>query len=105
MENTIQAALHRCQEMTNLVVYCPHLPQANKPRLSRLLERVGSIWSKAVIGATLATLVGLTLAGVPLMEPGGAVYRWVVVGLEGWLGARGAWGAFTGVRDGSDDCC
>lgn len=49
--------------------------QANKPRLSRLLERVGAIWSKAVVGATLATLVGLLALGVPLMEPGGAVYR------------------------------
>ncbi|KAJ9514698.1 hypothetical protein QJQ45_028424 [Haematococcus lacustris] len=49
--------------------------QANRPRLSRVLERVGAVWSKAVVVATLASLLGLVLAGVPLLGPGGALYR------------------------------
>ena len=50
--------------------------QSAKPRLQRTLDRIGRVWSKAVIAATLATLVGLPLlAGVPLFGPGGAFYR------------------------------
>ena len=37
---------------------------------------MGEAWSKAVIAATLMTLVGLPLlAGVPLLGAGGALYR------------------------------
>ncbi len=50
--------------------------QTAKPKLQLTLDRIGEVWSKAVIAATLATLVGLPLlAGVPLLGPGGALYR------------------------------
>jgi len=49
--------------------------QANRPKLQRTLDRVGEIWSKAVIAATLAALVGLLAAGVPLAGSRGALYR------------------------------
>ncbi|KAF5829456.1 E1-E2 ATPase-domain-containing protein [Dunaliella salina] len=49
--------------------------QANRPKLQRTLDRVGEVWSKAVIAATLAALVGLLAVGVPLLGPRGAFYR------------------------------
>lgn len=49
--------------------------QANRPKLQRTLDRVGEVWSKAVIAATLAALVGLVAVGVPLVGPRGAFYR------------------------------
>jgi hypothetical protein len=36
---------------------------------------VGEVWSKAVIGATLATAALLPLLGVPLLGDRGALYR------------------------------
>lgn len=49
--------------------------QIAKPKLKRTLDRVGEIWSKAVVGVTLATVVILPLLGVPLFAPQGALYR------------------------------
>ncbi len=40
-----------------------------------MLDQVGEVWSKAVIAATLATLIVLPLLGVPLVGPRGALYR------------------------------
>ncbi|EFJ47598.1 hypothetical protein VOLCADRAFT_117840 [Volvox carteri f. nagariensis] len=50
--------------------------QASKPQLQRLLDRVGAVWSRGVVAATLLAAAVLLAAGVPLMAaPGGAVYR------------------------------
>lgn len=49
--------------------------QATRPQLTRWLDSVGSVWSKAVIGATLATAVVLPLLGVPFLGDRGALYR------------------------------
>eukprot|EP00798_Chlamydomonas_sp_ICE-L_P027121 gene27121-2349_t len=49
--------------------------QTARPKLQRVLDQVGEIWSKAVIAATLATLVILPLLGVELIGPRGAMYR------------------------------
>eukprot|EP00198_Chlamydomonas_reinhardtii_P007769 XP_001697106.1 heavy metal transporting ATPase [Chlamydomonas reinhardtii] len=50
--------------------------QASKPQLTRLLDRVGALWSRGVVAATLTALAVLLAAGVPLLEaPGGALYR------------------------------
>ncbi|KAG2449827.1 hypothetical protein HYH02_005350 [Chlamydomonas schloesseri] len=50
--------------------------QASKPQLTRLLDRVGALWSRGVVAATVAALAVLLAAGVPLLEaPGGALYR------------------------------
>uniref|UniRef100_A0A383V263 P-type ATPase A domain-containing protein n=1 Tax=Tetradesmus obliquus TaxID=3088 RepID=A0A383V263_TETOB len=49
--------------------------QAQRPQLSRWLDRVGEVWSKAVIGATLATAALLPLLGVPFLGDRGALYR------------------------------
>lgn len=49
--------------------------QGAKPKLQRTLDNVGEVWSKAVIGVTLATIAILPLLGVPLLGPHGALYR------------------------------
>jgi cation transport ATPase len=49
--------------------------QAQRPQLTRWLDRVGEVWSKAVIGATLATAALLPLLGVPFLGDRGALYR------------------------------
>ncbi len=52
--------------------------QASKPQLRRWIDRVGEVYSKAVIGATLAALVILPLRGVPMLSTAtqrGALYR------------------------------
>ncbi|GLI64799.1 hypothetical protein VaNZ11_008205 [Volvox africanus] len=50
--------------------------RASKPHLQRLLDRIGSVWSRGVVTATLVAGLVLVAAGVPLLAaPGGAVYR------------------------------
>lgn len=49
--------------------------QATRPQLTRWLDSVGAVWSKAVIGATLLTAVLLPLMGVPFLGDRGALYR------------------------------
>ncbi|KAF8062959.1 HMA1 [Scenedesmus sp. PABB004] len=49
--------------------------QAARPQLTRWLDGVGAVWSKAVIGATLATAALLPLLGVPFLGDRGALYR------------------------------
>ncbi|MEW5300276.1 MAG: hypothetical protein WDW36_003217 [Sanguina aurantia] len=49
--------------------------QRERPELTRMLDRIGAWWSKTVIVATLATVAILPLCGVPLLAPGGALYR------------------------------
>ncbi len=50
--------------------------QASKPQLQRLLDRIGSLWTRGVVAATAAALAALLAAGVPLLDaPGGALYR------------------------------
>jgi cation transport ATPase len=49
--------------------------QAARPQLSRWLDGVGAVWSKAVIGATLATAALLPLMGIPFLGDRGALYR------------------------------
>lgn len=49
--------------------------QAERPQLTRWLDGVGEVWSKAVIGATLATAAILPLLGVPFLGDRGALYR------------------------------
>lgn len=53
----------------------PFRAQGSKPKLKRTLDHVGEVWSKAVIGVTLAVLVALPLLDVPLLGPRGALYR------------------------------
>ncbi|KAF6263311.1 hypothetical protein COO60DRAFT_1635329 [Scenedesmus sp. NREL 46B-D3] len=47
--------------------------QAQRPQLTRWLDRIGGVWSKAVIGATLATAALLPLLGVPFLGDRGAL--------------------------------
>lgn len=55
---------------------CSHcLLQAQRPRLTRSLDRIGEVWSKAVIVASLATAVLLPWLGVPFLGDRGALYR------------------------------
>ncbi|MEW5311396.1 MAG: hypothetical protein WDW38_003116 [Sanguina aurantia] len=49
--------------------------QSERPKLTRMLDSIGAWWSKTVIVATLATVLILPLCGVPLLAPGGALYR------------------------------
>lgn len=51
------------------------LLQANKAALACTLDRIGSFWSKAVVTSALATLMALPLMGIPVLGPGGALYR------------------------------
>ena len=50
-------------------------PQVAKPKLQRIFLLYSDLWSKAVIAATLATVLLLPLFGVPLGGPHGALYR------------------------------
>ena len=49
--------------------------QATRPQLTRWLDSVGTVWSKAVIGATLLTAAVLPFMGVPFLGDRGALYR------------------------------
>jgi len=49
--------------------------QATRPQLTRWLDSVGTVWSKAVIGATLLTAAVLPFLGVPFLGDRGALYR------------------------------
>lgn len=55
----------------------PYQPFPNAKQLKYAIHCncTGAIWSKAVIAATLATALLLPLAGVPLLGPGGSLYR------------------------------
>ena len=64
------------------------LLQATRPQLTRWLDSVGAVWSKAVIGATLLTAVALPFMGVPFLGDRGALYRAMgVLTAGGWVAA------------------
>lgn len=54
---------------------CVLFLQATRPQLTRWLDSVGTVWSKAVIGATLLTAAVLPFLGVPFLGDRGALYR------------------------------
>jgi cation transport ATPase len=66
--------LQTIQNMSHFVTFFVTM-QAQRPQLTRWLDRVGEVWSKAVIGATLATAALLPLLGVPFLGDRGALYR------------------------------
>lgn len=47
--------------------------QAKRPQLRTWLDQFGEVYSKAVVGATVALLAGLLATGVPLLGAAGQV--------------------------------
>ena len=50
-----------------VLLFCCVL-QASKPQLRRWIDTVGEIYSKVVIAATVAALIGLPMCGVPMLR-------------------------------------
>lgn len=48
--------------------WCLPPSQASKPQLRRWIDTVGEVYSKVVIAATFAALVGLPMCGVPMLR-------------------------------------